>query len=213
MWISCLTKAVEGDDMSSGSDVARQQGTLVDWNDERGFGFISPTAGDRRVFVHVSAFPSGRRPSSGCEVTFVEHRDERGRPRAAHVRYAGGTPASRPGDGTMAAIAVAAMFFVLLLGLAALAALSLGVFAAYGLVRRLTCRVYSGGEWGARGGGWRTSESTLHTFGLVGGWPGALVARHTLRHKTRKQPFRTVFWVTVVVNCLALAWLVVEAPF
>lgn len=56
----------------------------------------------------------------------------------------------------------------------------------------------------------RTPESTLHTIDLLGGWPGALVARHVFRHKTVKQPFRTVFWLTVVVNCAALAWLVRE---
>jgi len=35
----------------------------------------------------------------------------------------------------------------------------------------------------------------------MGGWPGALVAQQKLRHKTKKQPFRTVFWATVVMNC------------
>ena len=59
---------------------------------------------------------------------------------------------------------------------------------------------------------WRTSESALHTIALVGGWPGALVARRVLRHKTAKQPFRTIFWGTVIINCMALAWLVSQAP-
>lgn len=40
---------------------------------------------------------------------------------------------------------------------------------------------------------------------VLGGWPGALAAQQALRHKTRKQPFRTVFWLTVVVNCAVLA--------
>ena len=56
----------------------------------------------------------------------------------------------------------------------------------------------------------RTPESTLHTIDLLGGWPGALVARHVFRHKTIKQPFRTVFWLTVLANGAALAWLVHE---
>ena len=42
---------------------------------------------------------------------------------------------------------------------------------------------------------------------LMGGWPGALVARRVFRHKTSKQPFRTIFWATVIVNCVALAWI------
>jgi uncharacterized membrane protein YsdA (DUF1294 family) len=39
-----------------------------------------------------------------------------------------------------------------------------------------------------------------------------LVARRVFRHKTMKQPFRTIFWATVVANCVALAWFVYEAP-
>ena len=27
-----------------------------------------------------------------------------------------------------------------------------------------------------------------------------------LRHETIKQPFRTIFWITVIANCVALAW-------
>jgi uncharacterized membrane protein YsdA (DUF1294 family)/cold shock CspA family protein len=202
-----------GDDMSSGADHARRRGTLVDWNDERGFGFISPADGGSRVFVHVSAFPRGRRPSGDCEITYVEHRDERGRPRAAQVHYSGGAPRSRSGGGTEASLVVAALFFVVLVGLVALNDLPLLAPAAYGVLSVFTFLLYSADKSAARHGRWRTSESTLHTFGLAGGWPGALVARHALRHKTRKQPFRTVFWVTVVVNCLALAWVVVERPF
>lgn len=57
----------------------------------------------------------------------------------------------------------------------------------------------------------RTPERTLHLLGLLGGWPGALVARHVFRHKTRKQPFVAVFWATVTLNCAGL--LLVLSPF
>lgn len=53
----------------------------------------------------------------------------------------------------------------------------------------------------------RIAERTLHAVGLAGGWPGALLARRLLRHKTRKQPFRTVFWLTAAGN-LALLGLI-----
>ena len=48
---------------------------------------------------------------------------------------------------------------------------------------------YAWDKSAARDGRWRTAESTLHLLGLVGGWPGALVARRVFRHKTRKQSF------------------------
>jgi uncharacterized membrane protein YsdA (DUF1294 family) len=59
----------------------------------------------------------------------------------------------------------------------------------------------------AKNGAWRTQESTLHLLSLAGGWPGALIAQQKLRHKSKKQTFRAVFWVTVLLNCGAFAWL------
>lgn len=50
----------------------------------------------------------------------------------------------------------------------------------------------------------RIAERTLHVVGLAGGWPGGLLARQLLRHKTRKQPFRTFFWLTAVANLALL---------
>jgi uncharacterized membrane protein YsdA (DUF1294 family) len=58
---------------------------------------------------------------------------------------------------------------------------------------------------------WRTPESTLHLFGLIGGWPGALAAQQLLRHKSSKASFQGVFWVTVAVNCCGLGWLLTTA--
>lgn len=56
-------------------------------------------------------------------------------------------------------------------------------------------------------GQWRTPEKTLHLFSLVGGWPGAMLAQRTLRHKTQKRSFQVTYWATVVLNCAALGTL------
>lgn len=76
----------------------------------------------------------------------------------------------------------------------------------------ITFFAYGADKAAAEEGRWRTSESTLHLLAPAGGWPGALVAQRVFRHKTTKRPFRTVFWVTVVVSCAALTWVVTEAP-
>ena len=199
--------------MTSDDGVRRQQGVLADWNDDRGFGFITPAAGGSRVFVHVSAFPRGRRPVTGCEVTYAELRDERNRPRASEVRYLAGFPAGRAGAGGIPlALATAALFFTLLVGLLALDEVPALLLAAYGLFSGVAFLMYGADKSAAEQGRWRTAESTLHTIALAGGWPGALVARRVFRHKTTKQPFRTIFWVTVIANCVALAWFVYETP-
>lgn len=41
-------------------------------------------------------------------------------------------------------------------------------------------------------GGWRVPEMTLLTLALIGGWAGAKWAQHRFRHKTRKEPFRSL---------------------
>ena len=199
--------------MTSDNAVVRQQGVLADWNDDRGFGFITPSAGGSRVFVHVSAFPRGRRPVTGCEVSYAEVRDERNRARASDVRYLGAGSVRRPGArGTSVALAAATLFFAFLVGLVAMGELPVTLVAAYGLFSAITFLMYGVDKSAAVQGKWRTSESTLHTIALVGGWPGALVARRVFRHKTTKQPFRTIFWFTVLGNCAALAWFVYESP-
>ena len=86
------------------------------------------------------------------------------------------------------------------------------LLAAYGLFSGVAFLMYGADKSAAEQGRWRTSESTLQTIALVDGWPGALVARRVFRHKTTKQPFRTIFWAMVLANCLALAWFVYEAP-
>lgn len=61
-------------------------------------------------------------------------------------------------------------------------------------------------------GGWRTPEKVLHSFALLGGWPGALLAQRLFRHKTRKAEFQLVFWLTVVMNVAGVYWLFFGDP-
>lgn len=58
---------------------------------------------------------------------------------------------------------------------------------------------------------WRTKESTLHLIAVLGGWPGAYLAQITLRHKTQKQPFKRLFWLTAFINIAIVLWL--ASPF
>lgn len=85
--------------------------------------------------------------------------------------------------------------------------LPLLVGAAY-LITSLTCFVaYALDKSAARHGAWRTPERTLLVLGLVGGWPGALLAQQWLRHKSTKQSFRQWSRVTVVANVAGFVFL------
>jgi uncharacterized membrane protein YsdA (DUF1294 family) len=121
----------------------------------------------------------------------------------------GGRRRARRASGSLPAAAVAVLFFSVLAGLLVRDELPLWLPAAYLLLSGSAFVMYRADKSAAAvRGRRRTPESTLHTIDLLGGWPGALVARHVFRHKTIKQPFRTVFWLTVVANGAALAWFV-----
>lgn len=72
----------------------------------------------------------------------------------------------------------------------------------------LTVVIYGADKMAARKAWRRVPESTLLMFGLVGGWPGAIVGQQVFRHKTQKQPFKTWFIISVMVNIVVLVALV-----
>ncbi len=191
----------------------RKTGRIVDWNDNRGFGFIAPEGGGERVFVHIKAFRPGQaRPSAGEIVDYEPSTDDQNRKRAEDVRFAGpgiATAASRKSPGSVLPTVwlILAVLFLLLVGwLAFSGGIRPALAGAYLVLSAVTFLLYGMDKASAAGGGRRVPESSLHILGLLGGWPGALVAQRLLRHKTRKTSFQLVFWLTVAVN-LALAWL------
>ena len=46
----------------------------------------------------------------------------------------------------------------------------------------------------------RVSEADLLGLALIGGSPGAFLARRWFRHKTRKEPFSTRLWLIAAVQ-------------
>lgn len=75
----------------------RTHGTLIKWNDDRGFGFILPAKGTQEIFVHISAFPrDGRRPKLNELISFETENNPDGRQRAVHVMRPGSRPVPRP---------------------------------------------------------------------------------------------------------------------
>lgn len=64
----------------------RVEGSLLKWDDERGFGFIMPAQGSQEIFVHISAFPKdGIRPTPGEKLTFEIDSDSNGKVRAINL--------------------------------------------------------------------------------------------------------------------------------
>lgn len=74
----------------------RTHGTLTRWNDDRGFGFITPARGTADVFVHISAFPrDGVRPRVSELISFEVEIGPDGRQRAVRVMRPGQRSAAK----------------------------------------------------------------------------------------------------------------------
>ncbi len=65
------------------------RGSIKSWNDDKGFGFVTPEGGGPAVFVHISAMRGDRRPQAGDGVFYIASKDEQGRLRAEHMRLQG----------------------------------------------------------------------------------------------------------------------------
>lgn len=195
----------------------RFEGFIKSWNDDRGFGFIEPTQGGQEIFVHVKAFKSrAGRPRVDQRVTFDMELNRDGKKRARSVEILRPVAASRrrrpeaPAQWSLASL-MALPAFILLYAAVALAWHVPAWFAALYAVASLVCLlVYAIDKSAAVAGRWRVSESTLLTLGLIGGWPGGLLAQQWLRHKSTKASFRSAFWGTVVVNMAA--FVLVNSP-
>lgn len=200
----------------------RYPGTLVEWNDARGFGFVQADAGGTRLFVHISAFQPkplpNARPQLGMRLEFAVGMHG-GKKRALQVAWRQLAPcaAARPppvhiprstkdlqGVGTYFAILA---FVGLMVAVAALWGMQRWVASLYAVLSLITFLAYWKDKAAAQAGRWRTPESTLHTLALLGGWPGALLAQQWLRHKSSKTAFQQLCWATVLLNVAIFLWL------
>jgi uncharacterized membrane protein YsdA (DUF1294 family)/cold shock CspA family protein len=197
-------------------------GQLTRWDDERGFGFITPLGGGSDVFLQISAVPrNAARPQSGDLLNYSVERGEDGKRRATRVELVQTTstarrpprvPASRQSAGSsgsrvvrvLVAVAAVGVFFAALLVRDDLWSPPQWVVLWYLGTSILCVILYSVDKSAAIAGRWRTPESTLLWLGLLGGWPGAIVAQQALRHKIRKPSFMRVFVGTVIANLAVL---------
>jgi uncharacterized membrane protein YsdA (DUF1294 family) len=79
-------------------------------------------------------------------------------------------------------------------------AVNLAAFAAFGQDKRNAQRNER-----------RIPERTLLMMAAIGGSLGAVAAQRVFRHKTRKEPFRTILYLIVAAQGLALVALVATA--
>ncbi|SSI36360.1 DUF1294 domain-containing protein [Acinetobacter baumannii] len=199
----------------------RDQGRLVEWFDEKGYGFIQPDDAEKeRVFLHIKDFARpGPRPIIGCALEYLVILDERGRFRAQQVTYLKASqtrkalkPAKTQSSfqaSPWSAMQMGIVFYFVLMGIMSF----IHILPAYTLLFVLMMNVlsywlYSQDKEAAQLGNRRVPEQTLHIVSFLGGWPAVWWAQQKLRHKTQKQPFRKIYFCTIFFHLLLILWLI-----
>ena len=202
----------------------RDQGRLIEWFDDKGYGFIQPNDPDKdRVFLHIKDFARpGPRPIVGCALDYQVILDERGRYRAQQVVYLKASqvklrsdavtkPRQRPAAKRPAMQILCVGYILVLTVLTLTGLLHSLLLLLISLMNALSYWLYAQDKEAAQLGHRRIPEQSLHLVAVLGGWPAAWLAQEKMRHKTQKQPFRKIYFCTIGLNILLILWFI--SPF
>ena len=203
----------------------RDQGSLVEWFDEKGYGFIQPNDTSKdRVFLHIKDFArQGPRPIVGCALEYTVLLDGDGRFRAQQVMYLKASqtqkilPKPKNVNGQqqkLRPMQIACIAYILALAVFTLLGMLSGMVLLFiSITNALTYWLYAQDKEAALLGNRRIPEQSLHILSFLGGWPTAWLAQERLRHKTQKQPFRKIYFCTIALNILLILWLISPLNF
>jgi uncharacterized membrane protein YsdA (DUF1294 family)/cold shock CspA family protein len=203
----------------------RDQGRLVEWHDEKGYGFIQPNDKSKaRVFLHIKDFSrSGPRPIVGCALDYQVSIDGQGRYRATQVVYLKASQmqshvinhvhvAQAPQIKTKSAMSMLIVVYIVVVGVLAVIGYLPALLPMFLILINVICYwFYSQDKEAAQLGNRRVPEQTLHVLSFLGGWPAAWLAQQKLRHKTQKTSFLKIYRLTIIFHILLLLWLI--SPF
>jgi cold shock CspA family protein/uncharacterized membrane protein YsdA (DUF1294 family) len=184
------------------------KGTVVDFNDSKGYGFIQPDGQQDQIFVHASAVTNRARLADGQRVTFDVVSAEKG-PRASNVVIAGAAAPARARRNSsvspyllfgLVAAAITAGIMLALIGIfnwSWLWSYLIGINAA-------TLLLYGYDKSIAGGNALRVPERVLHGAELFGGTPAGFIGQRVFHHKSRKGSYQLQFWLIVAAQAIAV---------
>lgn len=180
---------------------------IVYWNDTKGFGFLHAAGHADDIFFHISNVIDNARPTRGEEVYItLQPSAEKGRLVAAKVARRKDKKRLARTNNIEHPYAIEGLIYCVIdiLFFAVVTWFSLPLAITYLVLSVITILLYSYDKHAAIHHKFRIPESSLHIAALLGGWPGALIARPFLNHKTSKKRFILFFWLTVIINFCCL---------
>ncbi|KJY82807.1 membrane protein [Vibrio galatheae] len=174
------------------------QGTISQWDQSKGYGYISVDNQDTQVRFHISDLANvSQLPNVSERVVFRLGTDQNGVMRAVEVE--------RPVVFNFS-LAIAVWFCSTLVGSVVILDFPVIACVFYFAVSAVTYTVYAFDKHAMQIGSWRIPEITFHMLNLVGGWIGALFAQSFMHHKYSDIGFKFLFWTTLILNLLIYCW-------
>ena len=166
-----------------------KKGKITSWNDDKGYGFITPSSGEGQVFAHIKAFKyQARRPEVNRLVTYILSTDKQGRICAAEVIMSAAPVVEKNDQGNKGLSIIFAGLFLVFVAICGLFdRVPSWAFVLYLSMSLITFVFYACDKSAAQKGAWRTPESTLHLLALFGGWPGATRSPTNITTQIKKE--------------------------
>lgn len=182
--------------------MTRVQASLVEWKDDKGYGFARLPGGTERIFVHVRSLQrNAPRPHKG-DMLELELVTGRKGPAAQNVRVLTETEIART---LPYHVVTATMLFILVQLVVILGKAPFGLVVYYTLMGALSIYLYGRDKQAAIAGLWRVSETQLLAIDTIGGVIGGLLAQQRYWHKTSKERYQTRVFAIVVLHAGFLA--------
>lgn len=184
-------------------------GILTEWNDERGYGFITVDNTGKKVFLHIKNLASqARRPQVG-EIFFYQiGTDNKGRPQAENAFQTIFDEKRQPpffyAFSRMLSycwiFGAALPAFIVYIGGTKFA----GICVAFVVNSLLSILLYATDKHLAQYKYWRIPEKNLQIWSFLYGWPGALYAQQVFKHKRKKISFMVQFVFLTIINIVTV---------
>ncbi|WGV98391.1 DUF1294 domain-containing protein [Vibrio sp. YMD68] len=173
-------------------------GRISEWDDNKGYGFISVDKQAPRIIFHLSDLSGhSQRPRLNERVEFTLTKDDHGSFVAKEIE--------RPIVFGFS-LAITVWFITVVCSAVWLIYYPPIVLLHYVFLSSATYLVYLYDRGAEVENRTRIPELVLHTLSFIGGWPGAVLAQTLLRYQSSEESYRYRFWCAISANIMLFAY-------